>query len=88
MLVGVLNGGVGCLHCLLREWDIAARDGVQIRLAGVLGLHGKISLAVWTLSRRGGPFPQFVAVPDAERPNPLFSIRRIYSSTPAENVFN
>jgi hypothetical protein len=37
-LVGVFDGGVGSLNGLLREWDIAARDGVQVRFE-VLQLH-------------------------------------------------
>jgi hypothetical protein len=38
-LIGVFNGGVAGLNSLLREWEIAARDRVQIRLVEVLGLH-------------------------------------------------
>jgi len=45
VLVGVLNGSVGCLHCLLRDGDIAARDGVQVRLGGNLRVgHGSLSV--------------------------------------------
>lgn len=38
-LIGVFDGCVRSLNGLLREWDIAARDRVQVRL-GNLGLHG------------------------------------------------
>lgn len=38
-LIGVFNSGVAGLNSLLREWEIAARDRVQVRLAEVLGLH-------------------------------------------------
>jgi hypothetical protein len=37
--VSVLDGCVGSLHGLLREWDVSARDGVEVRLVGDLGLH-------------------------------------------------
>lgn len=35
--IGVFNGGVTGLNSLLREWDVAARDGVQVRLGSVTG---------------------------------------------------
>jgi hypothetical protein len=38
-LESVLNGGVAGLNSLVREWEIAAGDRVQVRLAEVLGLH-------------------------------------------------
>jgi hypothetical protein len=38
-LESVFNGGVAGLNSLLREWEIAAGDRVQVRLAEVLGLH-------------------------------------------------
>jgi hypothetical protein len=37
-LIGVFNSGVAGLNSLLREWEIAAGDRVQVRLE-VLGLH-------------------------------------------------
>ena len=37
-LIGVFNGCVGSLHGLLREWDVAARDGVKVSL-NLLLLH-------------------------------------------------
>lgn len=37
-LIGVLDGGVTGLNSLLRDGDIAARDGVEIGF-GDLGLH-------------------------------------------------
>lgn len=37
--VSVFNGGMAGLNGLVREWDIAAGDAVQIRLAGNLGVH-------------------------------------------------
>ena len=40
-LIGVLKSGMGCLHSLLREWEIAAGDCVQISL-GNLGLHDNL----------------------------------------------
>ena len=33
--IRVLNGCMSCLHGLLREWDIAARDGVKIVLGAL-----------------------------------------------------
>ena len=43
--IRVLDGCVGSLHGLLREWDVAARDGVQVRLGGNLRLdHGNLRL--------------------------------------------
>lgn len=39
ILVGMFNGGVGSLNGLLREWDIAARNGIQVSFE-VLQLHG------------------------------------------------
>lgn len=38
-LIGVFNGGVAGLNSLLREWDVAARDGVQVRLLDLLLGH-------------------------------------------------
>ena len=40
--VGVLHGGMACLDSLLREWDIAARDCVEVVFGG-LGLHDKLT---------------------------------------------
>lgn len=37
ILVGVLDGRVCCLHCLLREGEILTRDGIEIGV--VLPLH-------------------------------------------------
>lgn len=38
--IRVLDGCMSCLHGLLREWDIAARDGIKI----VLGtLHDNLT---------------------------------------------
>ena len=42
-LESVLNGGVAGLNSLVREWEIAAGDRVQVRLAEVLGLHDVLS---------------------------------------------
>ena len=36
-LIGVFDCGVSCLHYLLRDWDVAARDDVQIDF-GLRGL--------------------------------------------------
>jgi len=45
VLIGVFNGGVGCLNGLVRDREIAARDGVQVRLGGNLRLaHGSLSV--------------------------------------------
>jgi hypothetical protein len=33
--IRVLDGCMSCLHGLLREWDIAARDGVKIVLGAL-----------------------------------------------------
>ncbi len=49
--VSVLDRCVCSLHGLLREWDIAARDGIQIRLAGVLGLHDALTSSRSRLTR-------------------------------------
>jgi hypothetical protein len=38
--VRVFNGCMSSLHGLLRERNVAARDGVQVRLVEVLQLHG------------------------------------------------
>ncbi len=35
VLIGVFNGGVTSLNSLLREWDIAARDSVEIVLTNL-----------------------------------------------------
>lgn len=37
-LIGVFDGCMSSLHGLLREWDVAARDGVKVSLE-VLRLH-------------------------------------------------
>ena len=42
VLIGVLNGGVTGLNSLLRDGDIAARDGVQIGL-GAGDLHDRLT---------------------------------------------
>ena len=49
ILVGVFNGGVASLNSLLREWDIAARDGVQVGLGGNLRLHDVLRLVDETI---------------------------------------
>lgn len=41
--VSVLNRSVGGLNSLLREWEIAAGDGVQVSVAG-LHAHDKLRL--------------------------------------------
>lgn len=41
-LIGVFDGCVRSLNGLLREWEIAARDRVQVGL-GNLGLHDKLT---------------------------------------------
>jgi hypothetical protein len=50
VLVGVFNGGVAGLNCLLREGEIAARDGVQIAFVAFGDLRHDF------LSVIGGPF--------------------------------
>jgi len=42
VLVGVFNGGVTGLNGLLRDGDIAARDGVQVGFRG-RDLHGSLT---------------------------------------------
>lgn len=53
--VCVLKGCVGSLHGLLREWNVATRDGVQVRLGEVLQLlHDELRLVderVWVFTR-------------------------------------
>lgn len=39
VLIGVFNGGMAGLNSLLRAWDVAARDCVQIGFVGNLGVH-------------------------------------------------
>lgn len=41
--IGVFNGGVASLNCLLREWEIAVRDCVKVRLLD-LQFHGELQL--------------------------------------------
>jgi hypothetical protein len=43
VLVGVLNGCMGSLNSLLREWDIAAGDGVQVVLLSDSRFHDRCS---------------------------------------------
>jgi hypothetical protein len=39
VLIGVFDSRMCSLNSLLREWEIAARDRVQVVLGKVLGLH-------------------------------------------------
>jgi hypothetical protein len=39
VLIGVFDSRMCSLNSLLREWEIAARDRVQVVLVEVLGLH-------------------------------------------------
>lgn len=48
-LVGVLDGSMRCLNGLLREWDVAARDGVEVVLGEVLGFHDGLTGCRFTL---------------------------------------
>jgi len=43
MSVSVFHSSVSGLDSLLREWDVAARDGVQIGLGRDLGLHDELT---------------------------------------------
>jgi hypothetical protein len=42
-LVGVLDGSMRCLNSLLREWNVATRDGVEIVLRKGLGRHNDLT---------------------------------------------
>ena len=78
VLVGVFNGGVTRLNGLLRDGDIAARDGVQVGFGREV-LHDSLTGCLSSFTARWlGP-----AVHCRTRyraANPLFSIRRIYST--------
>ena len=43
MSIAVLHCGMGCLNALMRGRNVATRDGVQICLAGDLGVHDALT---------------------------------------------
>ncbi len=57
--IRVLDGSMASLHGLLREWDIAARDGIKVGFA----LHDSSRL-VTNFCSAASLFPQFYAAPD------------------------